>query len=126
MTNPVTQFSATTQGVAAGGTMVYRGVVQDADGNALGSGVISALTLSITDDQTGAVVNNVSATDILNTGRGALDASGNLTITLLAADTAILRAGDIKENRSLTIDFTYPGGVGRHRVIFTVVAMPGQ
>ena len=60
------------------------------------------------------------------TGRGTLDANGNLTITLLVADTAILREGDLKENRSLTIDFTYPGGVGRHRVKFTVVAMPGQ
>lgn len=126
MTNPVTQFLSVTQGVAAGGLMVYKGVIQDGDGNPLGSGVISGLALSITDDQTGAAVNAVSQISILNTGRGTLDANGNLTITLQSGDTAIIRSGDTKEGRSMTIDFSYPGGVGRHCVKFTVIAMPGQ
>lgn len=132
MTNPVTKFTTDAQGIPAGSTPTYRGVLKDASATsqAVGSGSVSALTLSITDDATGAVVNNCNQADILNTGRGTLDADGNLEITLTADDTAMLR-GEGKENRSLTIDFKYPGpggitAVGRHRVIFTVYAMPGD
>ena len=132
-TNPVTRFSPTNQAVAAGSTPVYGAVLIDAAGNPVGLGTITVLTLSITDDATGAVVNGCGdpPANILNTGRGTLDANGNLGITLEAADTAILRQGDAKESRSLTIDFEYPGPngttmTGRHRAILSIEFMPGD
>lgn len=133
MTSPVVQFLSQDNWVAAGSTPTIRGILKDGSDppQAVGSGSVSALTLSITDDNTGAVVNDCDKVDILNTGRGTLDADGNLAITLTAEDTAMLRANDARENRSLTVDFEYPGpgavtGVGRGRLIFVVVKMPGN
>lgn len=129
----VTLFNGAREVIAAGTTPVYRGVLQDdsVPADAIGSATVTSLKLSITDDATGAVVNNCDAVNILNADRGTLDAAGNITITLLAADTAMLRASDTKETRSLTIDWTWPGPgavthVGRRRVVLTIVPMPGD
>lgn len=115
------------QPTAAGSTAVYRGQLQDDTAAPIGSSVLTALTLSIVDTRTGAVVNGVSQRNILNLDRGTVDGSGNLTITLTAADTALLNAADASEGRSLVIDWTWnsPVKTGRHQVDFTIIALSG-
>src|SRR5579875_939239 len=129
MTTPITPFLTQGLAVADSGTLVYRGVLQDTRNPPvpIGSGIVTAMTLTVFDTATGAVVNGISNLSILNTGRGALDTSGNLTITLggpgNSADTAMIRAGDPQETRSMVIEAVYPGGTLRHRVDFLILAM---
>lgn len=107
----------------AGTTIVYKCVIEDESGNAIAAANLSTLTLSIVDAASRQVVNGVSAVSILNTGRGTVDASGNLVLTLLPADTALLVSTDSAEDRSLLLAWTYSGGkVGEHEAQFTLVA----
>src|SRR5579875_268926 len=114
MTTPITPFLTQGLAVADSGTLVYRGVLQDASNPPvpIGSGIVTALTLTVFDTATGAVVNGISGLNILNTGRGTLDVNGNLTITLggpgNSADTAMIRTADAQETRSMVITATYP------------------
>src|SRR5579875_3155279 len=128
MTTPITTFFKAGDAVADSSTATYRGQLVDGSvptPQPIGSGVVSTLTLDLIDTATGATVNGVSQANILNTGRGTLDSSGNLTITLQPADTAILRTGDAQETRSMVIDAVYPGGTLRHRVDINIVALGG-
>src|SRR6185312_7778962 len=112
-----TSFVAPSQAVAAGSTAVYKAQIVDETGAAVPAANLSSLTLSITDTLSGAVVNSASQVSILNTGRGTVDSSGNLVVTLTPQDTALLASTDAQEYRSLTIDFAYSGGkTGRHQV----------
>ncbi len=111
---------------AAGSTPVYTAQIVDAFGAGVPASRITVLTLSIVDTLSGAEI--LAQTNILNVGRGAVDASGNLTISLLASDTALTEApGATSLQRSMVIDFTYtPGPVtGRHQVNFTLLALAG-
>lgn len=112
----------------AGSTPVYTAKIVDAEGAGIPDTSLDTVTLSIVDTLSGAVINGVSETDILNTGRGTVDEFGNLTITLLPDDTSMEGVpGAAKVQRSLVIDFTYNGGdsVGRHQVNFTLLALAG-
>lgn len=121
-----TSFVNQAQAIAAGSTAVYKTQLVDENNAAVPAAALSAMTLSIVDTKTGAVINGVSQVSILNTGRGTIDGSGNLVVTLLPADTAIVAAADGREYRSLVIDFTYSGGkVGRHQVDMLIAALAG-
>ena len=128
VSGPVTQ--APGGPFAAGSTPQYRGQLFDAFGAPIPAANLSALTLSIVDALTGAVVNGVSAVNILNTGRGTVDAQGNLVVSLLAADTSTGEVpGASQVWRSLVLDWTYTQsavtGSGRHQANFSVVALSG-
>ncbi|HUN49982.1 MAG TPA: hypothetical protein VMU42_02645 [Candidatus Sulfotelmatobacter sp.] len=127
MTTRTTFIGGASQPVASGETAQYKCQLLDETGAAVPASALTALTLSIVDTATGAVVNGCSAADILNTGRGTVDAAGNLAITLTPADTALLAADDAQECRSLVIDWTYGDGskIGRHQVDFLIVALGG-
>lgn len=113
----------------AGSSMVYTGVVVDVDQAPIPGTSLVSMTLTLVDTLTGAVVNGVSQVNILNTGRGAIDALGNLTITLLPDDTALTEApGAAQMQRSMVIDWTYgtsPTYTGRHQANFVVAALAG-
>lgn len=115
---------------AAGSTPVYTARIVDGGGVGIAASRFSALTLTIVDTLSGAVVNGVSQINILNTGRGTIDASGNLTISLLAGDMAMDEApGAARIQRSLVIDWTFTTGLvvgtGRHQANFELVALAG-
>ena len=112
--------------VPAGKTLVYTGQFVDETGAPILPADLNSLTLTIVDTVSGAVVNGVSGVGILNTGRGAVDSQGNLTLTLQApGDTGLLNPGDAQETRSLVLDWTYAGGakLGAHRVDFQIQAL---
>ncbi len=118
---------------AAGSTPVFTGQLLDPFGVGIPAAAFSALTLSIVDTLSGDVINGASAVNILNTGRGTVDANGNLTIALLVADTAMTEVpGDTQIQRSLVIDWAYAtaglnpsAGSGRHQVNFLLLALAG-
>jgi hypothetical protein len=113
--------------IAAGATAVYKGQLQDENGTAVPSAQLASLTLSIVDTFSGAIVNSCSQVNILNTGRGTVDSSGNLAVTLGPSDTALLVATDQQEYRSMVLDWTYLGGAktGRHQVDLLIQALTG-
>lgn len=113
---------------AAGSTPVYTGQLVDPYGVGIPASAFSVLTLSLVNTLSGVIVNGVDEVGILNTGRGTVDATGNLTIQFEAGDTAITD-GAIQEQRSLIVDWTYAttgtSGSGRHQGNFTVQALAG-
>lgn len=111
--------------VNAGSSAKYTCTIADLNGLSIGTGTVSAMTLSLIDTASGAVVNAVSKVDIFNTGRGTLDVLGNCTITLTAADTALFVTTDTFEVRSLIIDFAFGSNTGRHRVDIGILGVPG-
>lgn len=69
----------------------YTVTLTDETGTAIGSEELQSLTLTIyalDDERT--IVNSVDAVSILNTGRGALDAAGLLTLTLTPEDNQLV------------------------------------
>jgi hypothetical protein len=110
----------------AAATIVYECQLIDENGAAVPASALSALTLTLVDTISGAVINSISQVNILNSGRGTVDGSGNLVVTLSPTDTALESASSAQEYRSAVIDFTYSGGkVGRHQVDFILANLAG-
>lgn len=80
------------------------------------------LTLFVLED--GAIVNSVTAVDILNTGRGTVSAGGALVCLLTPADMVIVspRSGKGTEKHVAFFEWTWSTGTrkGKHEVLFTV------
>lgn len=115
---------------AAGQTVVVQGQLVDELGVGVSSAQLTSLTLTIVDTLTGVVVNNVLQVNILNTGRGTVDALGNLTIRLLPGDTSMINEpGATQLQRSLVIDWQFAQGQvtssGRQQCNFTLYALAG-
>ena len=112
---------------AAGTTPVYTATLVDGSGNPISGVTLAALTLTIADTLTGTIINGVSQINILNTGRGTIDAAGLLTISLEPGDTSMSETTGPQVQRSLIIDWTYNAGaaVGRHQANFMLVALAG-
>lgn len=103
----------------------YRMTAQIVD--ALGAGIpaanLATLTLTLyVQDTTLTVINGVSATNILNAGRGTVDSSGNLVISLLPADSPINDTTLAEELHVALVEWTYNGGAsaGKHELAFRV------
>jgi hypothetical protein len=118
---------------ASGSTPTYTGLIVDPYGNGIPAAAFSGLTLSIVDTLSGDVINDASQVNILNTGRGTIDAEGNLTIALETGDTTMDEApGAAQIQRSLIIDWQYATsgpqattGTGRHQANFILTALAG-
>jgi hypothetical protein len=117
------------QPIPAKSTARYTAAIVDEGGTGIPAAVLASLKLSLYDADTGLAVNSISAVNILNTGRGVIDSSGNLTLTLLPADTVTIGSpapdpGTI-QYRSMVIDWVYNGGnsQGRHQVDFAILAL---
>jgi hypothetical protein len=110
--------------VAAGESAVLTGIVYDDADNALPAVSLTSLTLSLVDTATGAIINSVSAVNILNADRGAVDGAGNLSVLLGPADTA-LSAGVTEAERSMVFVFTWgsPLRTAKTQVDFKIKAL---
>ncbi len=73
--------------------------------------------------QNGTIVNGKEDTDILNANNGTIDGSGNITLTLLAADTAMSNTARLREWRTALIQWTWASGTkhGSVEVRFPIV-----
>jgi len=117
----------------AGSTPTYTCQIVDPYGVGIPASAFSSLTLSIVDTLSGAIINGASQVNILNTGRGMIDSSGNLTIVLETGDTSMSEApGQAQIQRALVIDWTYATtgsqpsfGTSRHQVNFILLALAG-
>lgn len=124
ITNPVKLF---TTPVSARSTVVYTAQLVDQNGNGIPASSLTSLTLSLFDKGSGAVINNIQDVNILNTGRGVIDANGNLTITFSSADTIIIGTpfSGALQYRSMVIMWTYNSGAsnGRRQVDFSIMEL---
>lgn len=105
-------------------TWLYRAVMKDERGNIVPGGALTSLQLTlylITSGGGTEIINGCDHTDILNTGRGTVDASGNLEVTFVPDDNPIIGDRATEEHRAL-IEFKYNGGAktGRHQIRFKV------
>lgn len=120
---------------AENSTPIYRGLLVDVYGVGIPAAAVSVLTLTIADTLTGTIINSCNQANILNTGRGTLDSSGNLQILFEAADMSLSESPGVAQlQRSAIIDWTYATsgptppastGQGRHQVNFIVQALAG-
>lgn len=114
---------------ASGTTPQFDGQIVDGEGAGIPAANLDSLTLSIVDTLTGAVINSVSQVDVLNVGRGTVDAEGNFVITLEAADTEMIEVPSAtRVQRSLILDWATDAVVplvGRHQVNFILLRLAG-
>jgi hypothetical protein len=109
--------------VGANTTSPYTADMRDEEGNEIPGSVLDAMTLTIIDTLSGAIVNGCQNVDILNTGRGTIDETGHLTINLETGDTDMSEVpGASMVQRSLIINWTMNDGttLRSHRANFFV------
>ena len=106
----------------AGATPVLTGILLTEDGARLPGADLDTLTVTLTDQASGAVVNGRQGQNILNTNGGSVSAQGAFRLELSAADTRLVGA-TTREVRRALIEFTFGGGErrGMHEVLFAVV-----
>lgn len=112
---------------ASNSTPIYQCQLVDIFGVGIPAASFSSLWLSIFDTLSGQTINNCNRVSILNVGRGTVDSSGNLTVTLTSADTdtgSVPSASQVQ--RSLLIGWTYSNvtssGSSQHQVDFLIRA----
>lgn len=110
-------------------TVIYTGRLLDGVGAGIPASDLDSLTMTLAVAATGVVVNGVDRVDILNTGRGVVNEAGDLTVTLLPADTDIGRAPYVRDRTlAMVLDWTFNDGIfsGRHevRLLFTALTEP--
>lgn len=109
-----------------GSTRRYTAILRDATGTPIGSSQVTAITLTLIDEDSGAVVNSRSDQDVFNANGGTLDADGNFVMVFSELDTAILGSpvtDGALQSRRATFKVTYASGQENHEVIFFVQNM---
>lgn len=97
-------------------TSRYTATLQDEGGNPLGSGDLTTLTLTLTDED-GATINGRSGVSVLNANGGTLDVSGNFVMIYEPADNPVVKTARRQELHLARFDFTYGvGKAGHHEV----------
>lgn len=116
-----------TTSIAARSSVVYKAQLVAEDGTPLPATDIAILTLSLRDSMTREIINGLDNTDILNVGRGTLDAEGNLTVILGTDDTVPLGDPPVAgfQYRSMVLNWVGTNGttVGWHQVDFTITIL---
>jgi hypothetical protein len=115
---------------AAGATVIVQGQLVDELGNGIPSRQLAYLTMTLVDAVDMAVVNGRLESNVLNTGGGAVDSSGNLTLRLSPDDTALANdPGASRIQRSIILDWEWLAGTtvsyGRQQGNLTLVALAG-
>jgi hypothetical protein len=112
------QFLFPKQWIAERTSWYYSTILKDERGQALASVNLTSLTLTLYDLSGGAlaIVNSVDHVNILNTGRGLVDAVGKLDLTLVPADTQILDSTRSYEKRRALLEWTYASGAKIQRL----------
>jgi hypothetical protein len=115
----VTTFGFGDPAVLSGASFTIKTQIVRENGTPINLVDLNSLTLSIRDLKSGETINGISNVNILNTDRGAVDATGNLTLVLIPADT--LSALPTTE-RLLVFNWVYgiDNRVGRHLIIFRI------
>ena len=109
-------------GVKEDSTFQITGIFKDEGGVAIPAADLNTAKMWLY-DHLGAVINLRTAVDIKNAGPGAIDASGNLTLTLTPADNPIVGTGtEIVERHLLIIEWTWNAGAKKsHENIILVL-----
>jgi hypothetical protein len=102
-------------------TQAFTAVLQDETGAVIPAASITALTLTLYDLLTNAIINSRDHVSIKNANGGTIDASGNLTWTSDVLDSPILNDTLAQENHIALIEWTYNSGKqGRFEVALIV------
>lgn len=106
--------------VNEGTTANYSAVVTDENGDAVGSGSLTTLTLTLYDDRTGQIINSRNEQNVLNQQGVTVDGSGNLEWTISRDDNPILHENDYSgyEDHIAIFHWTWDSGnkSGRHEI----------
>lgn len=100
----------------------------DENANDIDPTTVTAMTLTLYDVATQAIVNGVDHANILNAGRGLLNSEGVLYMSLLPADNVILDPALNNEQHVALVEWTYAGGQKKasHEVVFFVRRVPNH
>jgi hypothetical protein len=84
--------------------------VSDTDGVVIPLASMTTITLTLSDEKTGAIINSRDAQSILNVNGGAFHAtSGLLSIIFTPADNVLVGTKPVERHRAL-VEFTYASG----------------
>ena len=107
-------------------TWPVSGQLVDAVGVGISQADLLTFTLTLFDTMSGAIVDDVSQADILNTGRGTVDDEGNFVVTLTADDTSTGELpGATMVQRSMVLDWSTSSFSGRQQVNFWIEVLGG-
>lgn len=114
----------TSEAITEGSTALYSCTLTDTAGTAISSGAVSAITATLRDVQTDAVINSRDAQSVLNANGGTLASGGAFSLVLSATDN-IQAAGNTRalQARRLTLEVTYDDGAITHEVTYYVRAL---
>jgi hypothetical protein len=104
---------------------LYANLSQE-DGTPIGPANLTTLTMTLYDYMTSTVINGVEDVNILNTGRGQLDANGHLIVSFTSSDNPLVSTAPRERHRA-RITSTWNLGNGRHdeEFEFTVYNLTG-
>jgi hypothetical protein len=103
-------------------TVRITGAIVDEAGAALGSTTLTTLTMTLYSRTTGLPLIGAAQQNILNTGKGSIDGTGNFVLTLPPSDNAIVSTpAPAVEPHEILLEWTWPSGkAGKHRIQFSV------
>ena len=115
-------FNTEIVGVKEDSTFRITGTFKDEAGVAIPAADLTTAKMWLF-DHLGAVINLRTAVNILNAGPGAIDSSGNLTLTLAPADNPIVGTGtETIERHLLVIEWAWNAGAKKsHEDIYLKV-----
>lgn len=109
--------------VNEGSSAVYR-CTFTSDGAAINSASVSAITATLRDLGTGAVINSRTAQSVLGANGGTLAAAGAFALVLTAADNRAAADNSTRlQPRRLTLIVTFSTGTLTHEVVYHVQAL---
>ena len=104
-------------------TCLLAGIFKDETGVVVPVADISTLTITLTDLETGTVINSRNGQNALNANHVAVDSDGNLAWTVQPLDNIIVTAAKTIETHRVIFTWTYPADGsknGRHIEDFNV------
>ena len=94
-----------------------KGVLKDENDNGIDTANVSALTVTLYDDVTEAIINSRDHLNILNVNGGSVDSQGNFSWLMSPSDNPILNDSLGTELHHALIEFTYTGGKQGKKVV---------
>ena len=101
----------------------YTAVLKDETGAVIPASALTAITLTLYDLATNAIINNRDGQNVLNANNVTIDNSGNLVWSVQAADHALVRtSGRPLEKHRAVFEYTWSSGTKQdwHAVEFQV------
>lgn len=105
-----------------GSTGLMTGILRDELGAVVPLASLTALTITLTDIDTGQIINTRNAQNALNTNNVTVDSGGNLAWTLQPADNVIITATTELERHRVKFEWAWSLGTkaGKHIEDFQV------